>query len=145
MLIKICHFIHVSIIKYKGYSDVAGYPNPIQIFPNVENTYPKKGSQNGGPKKGGSRPPPKMGVRTVKYTPFFGGYPPPRFIRVCSPSSPYEWYTDISGCPENDQKWPFLTPPQKPPFLTPFWGVPKKTPFFRFFSKTDSQILEASR
>ncbi len=106
---------------------------------------PKRGPKMGVPKRGGFGPPPKMGVRTVKYTPIFGGYPPPRFIRVCSPSSPYEWYTDKTGCPENDQKWPFLTPPQKPPFLTPFWGSPKKGPFSRFFSKTDSQILEASR
>ncbi len=107
---------------------------------------PQKGVPKWGSQKGGVLdPPPKMGVRTVKYTPIFGGYPPPRFIRVCSPSSPYEWYTDKTGCPENDQKWPFLTPPQKPPFLTPFWGSPKKGPFSRFFSKTDSQILEASR
>ena len=114
---------------------------PIQFFQMLipQNGVPQKGAQKGGVPKT-----PKMGVRTVKYTPIFGGYPPPRFIRVCSPSSPYEWYTDISGVPENAQIWPFLTPP-KTPFFDPFLGVPKKGPFSRFFSKTDSQILEAAR
>ena len=136
---KVCFLLHAIINKVANYG--LGFENPITNFPKCcpQNGVPQKGAQKGGVPKT-----PKMGVRTVKYTPIFGGYPPPRFIRVCSPSSPYERYTDKTGVPENDQKWPFLTPPKNPLFW-PFLGYPPKTPFFWVFSKPDSQILEAAR
>ncbi len=87
------------LLNIKVLYDVAGYPNPIQIFPNVET--PKIGVPNWGSQKGGVwTPPPKMGVRTVKYTPIFGGYPPPVSSEFVPPHPPMSGTPTFRGVPK---------------------------------------------
>ncbi len=49
----------IMLLNIKVFYDVAGYPNPIQIFPNVET--PKRGPKMGVPKRGGPDTPPQNG------------------------------------------------------------------------------------
>ncbi len=92
-------FISCMLLYMKVFYDVAGYPNPIQIFPNVET--PKIGVPNWGSQKGGVLdPPPKWGSGLLSILRFSGGTPPPVSSEFVPPHPPMSGTPTKPGVPK---------------------------------------------